>query len=99
MHASCTELINMHRRSFLGLSGLLPLTAFDFTLPSREYRFEYERIVGTSLDLTVWTSNSDVSDYVCASVLREIDRLASILDIRDPLSEISLFMNRKGQQP
>jgi thiamine biosynthesis lipoprotein ApbE len=91
--------MNMNRRSFLKLSGLFPLAEFDLTLRSREHRFEHERIVGTSLDLTVWTSDSDVAKYACTSVLREIDRLASILDIRDPISEISLFVHLKGQQP
>jgi thiamine biosynthesis lipoprotein len=89
----------MDRRSFLKLPGLFPFTALDFTLRAREHRFEYERVLGTSLDLTVWTSDSDVAECVCVAVLREIDRLASILDIRDPMSEISLLIHSNGRQP
>jgi thiamine biosynthesis lipoprotein len=81
----------VNRRSFLKLPAFFRLAAFDFTLRPREHRFRYERVVGTSLDLTVWTQHSHVAECVCTSVLREIDRLASILDTRDPISEISLL--------
>jgi thiamine biosynthesis lipoprotein ApbE len=91
--------MDMNRRSFLKLPALFPFTGLDFTLSSREHHFQYERIVGTSLDLTVWTPDSDVAECVCTSVLREINRLTSILDTRDAASEITLFGHSNGRQP
>jgi thiamine biosynthesis lipoprotein ApbE len=82
---------NMNRRSFLKLPALLPFSAFNSAFHSEEHHFPYECVIGTSLDLVVWTPNSSLADHACRAVLREIDRLASILDTRDPSSEISLL--------
>src|SRR5712671_1863487 len=84
----------MSRRSFLQL----PLFAFCSALRSEEHHFQYERVIGTSLDLVVWTPYSRVAGLVCQTVLEEIDRLASILDTRDRNSEISLLENSNATQ-
>src|SRR5690349_9827906 len=81
----------MNRRSFLQLPALLPLTAPGTSVSSGEHHFQYEGVIGTSLDLVVWTSKSSVADHACETVLHEIDRLASILNTRIPTSEISLL--------
>src|SRR5689334_15202926 len=89
---------SISRRSFLKLPLLLPFTAPGSTLDVGEHHFQYEGIIGTSLDLSVWTSNSRVAEGVCRTILGEIDRLASILNTRDPASEISLFENSRGKR-
>jgi thiamine biosynthesis lipoprotein len=79
----------MNRRSFLKLPALLPLFSFGSLLRAEEHCFQYERVIGTSLDLVVWTKDSGAAEAACRSVLQEIDRLTSILDTRNPASEIS----------
>src|SRR5262245_34435199 len=86
---------NISRRSFLTLPALLPLAAFNSTFHSSEHHFQYEYILGTSLDLVVWTRSSIVAEHARRVVFEEIDRLASILNTRDPFSEISLLENSK----
>ena len=48
------------------------------------------------MDLVVWTPYPSVAERASGIVLQEIDRLASILNTRDPASEISLVENSKG---
>jgi len=90
----------MNRRSFLKLPALLPLVSFNSTLRSEEHHFGYESVLGTSLDLVVRTSSTRVAERARQTVLEEIDRLSSILNTRDPASEISLLENSKlGRSP
>lgn len=89
----------MNRRSFLKLPGFFPLTRLGVAPGSREHRFRYEGVVGTSLDLTVWTEDSHLAECVCTLILREIDRFATIFDTRDPNSEISLLEHSKECRP
>ena len=89
---------SINRRSFLMLPALLPLAAFGSASHSEEHHFEYEGVIGTSLDLVVWTPYSHVAECVCRTVLDEIDRLASILNTRDPNSEISLLEKSNGHR-
>jgi thiamine biosynthesis lipoprotein len=81
----------MNRRSFLKLPTLLPLIDLGSEIPSRPHHFQYESVIGTSMDLVVCSASSRVAEGACLTVLEEIDRLRSILDTRDPTSEISLF--------
>src|SRR5262249_21949480 len=83
----------VNRRSFLKLPALLPIRAFDSALRLEEYRFAYEGIIGTSLDLIVWTPQPRAAEDACRTVLEEIQRLSSILHTRDPASEFILLEN------
>jgi len=83
----------MNRRSFLKLPAVLPLFSFGSLLRAEEHCFQYERVIGTSLDLVVWTKDSGAAERACRTVLEEVDRLASILDTRNPTSEISQLEN------
>jgi thiamine biosynthesis lipoprotein len=83
----------MNRRSFLKLPALIPLTSLGSLLRPEEYGFQYERVIGTSLDLLVWTKDPGTAEGACGTVLQEIGRLASILDTRNPASEISQLGN------
>jgi thiamine biosynthesis lipoprotein ApbE len=79
----------MDRRSFLKLPALLPLINFGAGYRSEPHHFGYESVIGTSMDLLVCSPSSRVAEGVCRTVLAEIDRLRSILDTRDPASEVS----------
>jgi thiamine biosynthesis lipoprotein ApbE len=79
----------MNRRSFLKLPTLLPLVDFGSGLSSEPHHFRYESVIGTSMDLMVCSPSSSDGEGACRTVLKEIDRLRSILDTRDPASEIS----------
>jgi thiamine biosynthesis lipoprotein ApbE len=56
---------------------------------SDEHYFPYDHVMGTSLDLVVWTSNAVAAQHAEAAVLEEVRRLTSVLNTRDPSSEIS----------
>ena len=79
----------MDRRSFLKLPTLLPLIDFGRAFRSEPHHFAYESVIGTSMDLMVCSPSSSVAEGACQTVLEAIDRLRSILDTRDPASEIS----------
>src|SRR6516225_9821847 len=86
----------MNRRCFLKLPALVPLTAINSALRSKEHHFQYEGVLGTSMDLVVWTPREHDADSVCRTILREIARLDSILNARLAHSEISLFESSAG---
>src|SRR5215472_1309700 len=79
----------MDRRSFLKLPTLLPLINVGSWFRSEQHHFGYESVIGTSMDLLVCSPSSHVAEGACRTVLEEIDRLRSILDTRDPASEVS----------
>jgi thiamine biosynthesis lipoprotein len=79
----------MDRRSFLKLPTLLPLINFGSACRAEQHHFGYESVIGTSMDLLVCSPSSRVADGACRTVLEEIERLRSILDTRDPASEVS----------
>lgn len=88
----------MTRRSFLTLPAIAPLTRLGFARESAAHHFSYDHVLGTSMDLTVWTSNPAAAERVEKAVVDEIHRLAAILNTRHPDSEISQF-EQGGQQP
>ena len=81
----------MNRRSFLKLPTLLPLIDFGSAFHSEPHHYQYESVIGTSMDLIVCSPSTRVAEGACQTVREEIARLASILDTRDPDSEISLL--------
>ena len=87
----------MNRRTFLRLPTLLPFVAFQSTTVFDAHQFQFEGVVGTSMDLVVWTPDSRAAEYACQRILEEIDRLVSILNTRDPASEISLLEANPGR--
>src|SRR5262249_47314180 len=88
----------MSRRSFLTLPALFPVTAFSSAFHSVEHRFQYDFVVGTSLDLVIWTPDSKAAERAARAVLEEIDRLVLILDTRNPASEISLLGESRSRR-
>ena len=86
--------VRLTRRSFLSLPATLPLVRLPWT---SEHHFPYDHVIGTSLDLVVWTSRPVAAQRAAAAVVEEIHRLTSILDTRDPDSEISQLGESCGQ--
>lgn len=86
----------MNRRDFLKLPALLPLAGVDPALRSEPHHFAYDFVIGTSLDLVIYAPSR--SAYGASQTIRdEIDRLRSILDTRNPASEISLLERSSGR--
>jgi thiamine biosynthesis lipoprotein ApbE len=79
----------MNRRSFLKLPILLPLIDVGPAFRSGQHHFAYESVIGTSMDLVVCSPSRRAAEGACQTVLEEVDRLRSILDTRDPASEVS----------
>jgi FAD:protein FMN transferase len=82
------------RRSFLSLPVLAPFGAL--VALRCEHHFAYERVMGTSLDLSVWRADPAAAERIHQAVLGEIDRLCAILSTRDPASEISGAVARRS---
>src|SRR5262249_47029294 len=79
------------------LPTLLPLIDFGSASWRAEvHHFGYESVIGTSMDLVVCSSSARVAEGACRTILEEIDRLRSILDTRDPNSEVSRLENSNG---
>ena len=74
---------------------MLPLAALG-SARSDEHHFQYDHVIGTSLDLVVWTSDAVAAGRAETAALEEIDRLSSILNTRDPASDISRLGESDG---
>jgi thiamine biosynthesis lipoprotein ApbE len=64
-----------------------------------EYRFQYDHVLGTSLDLVIWSGRAEEAQSAAAAALDEIDRLSAILSTYDSTSEISRFDRLPGECP
>lgn len=60
------------------------------------YAFQYENVLGTSLDLTVISTSATRAARAEAAVLGSIDHDAAILSAWDPASEFSWWMRSSG---
>jgi len=89
---------SMTRRALLKLPAIIPLSIWARQTRSGEYHFHYDHVIGTSLDMVVWTQNPTLAEEAHQTVLREIQRLARILNTRDPDSEISRLESDPGGQ-
>src|SRR3984893_105273 len=85
----------MTRRWFWSLPATVPLATLR-SARSDEHHFPYDHVIGTSLDLVVWTSNAVAAQRGEAAVLEEGHWLTSILNTRDPGSEISRLSESDG---
>lgn len=77
------------RRSFLNASlALVPMRTAGAAQP---YRFRRDHVLGTSMDLTVWTRSSADADAALTAALDEIDRLDGVLSTYREDSDISRY--------
>ena len=79
----------MNRRSFLALPGVATIGRLFSGRSVREHRFEYDHVIGTSLDAVIWSADDREAQRAMDAALREIDRLSAVLDTRNPESEIN----------
>ncbi len=63
---------------------------------TNEYRFNYDHVLGTSLDVAVWAERATSAETANDAALAEIDRLSGILSTYSPLSEISRLEHSAG---
>lgn len=61
------------------------------------FTFDYENVLGTSLEVKVLTASAEQADKAEAAARREIDRQAKILSAWDPDSEFSRGLQTHGQ--
>jgi thiamine biosynthesis lipoprotein len=80
----------MNRRDFLKLPTLLPFAGAG-SFHAAPHHFEYDFVIGTSLDLVIYSPSARMAEGACQTIRNEIDRLKSILDTRNPASEISVL--------
>jgi thiamine biosynthesis lipoprotein ApbE len=88
---------SMSRRSFLGTSAVVPLAILSRHAPG-EYRYQYDHVIGTSLDVAVRARNESTAREAEQAVRSEIRRLAAVLSTRDPNSAINRAFAGKGTQ-
>src|ERR1039457_6461498 len=82
------------RRSFVSVLSVplaMPVAALAVSRTSDEYRFHYDHVLGTSLDLVVSASSAQAADWAHRAVLGEVERLSGILSTYDAASEIRRF--------
>jgi len=86
------------RRLFLSLPAMVPFAPLR-AARSDAHHFSYDHVIGTSLDLVVWTSNAEAARSAEAAALEEVHRLTAILNTRDPHSEISRLSETRSPAP
>ena len=84
--------MTISRRFFLTLPVLSPLRALRSGQVD-EHRFHYDHILGTSMDLAVWTTSPDSAEEASRAALDEVERLERILSTYREDSEIRRFQN------
>jgi hypothetical protein len=55
------------------------------------HHFHYDHVIGTSMDIVVWTHDLAKAERAREAILDESLRLNSILNTREPHSEISML--------
>ena len=63
--------MKFNRRLFLALPALAPLRALGFE-STDEHRFHYDHLIGTSMDLAVWTKSREAAQHASRAALNEI---------------------------
>src|SRR5690348_811552 len=77
--------------SALALLTAAAATAIAFTVHGRSqpFKFRYENVLGTSMEVTVVAASEETAQAATGAVLARIDRDAKILSGYDPSSEFS----------
>src|SRR5436190_22614763 len=79
----------MTRRSFLAVSAFAPFSTLGSRANVTSHHYQYDHVIGTSMDLVVWTPDAGIAEGARDAILDEIARLSAVLNTRDPKSEIS----------
>lgn len=75
--------------SAIGAAMLLFVSSASLPPASKLYKFNYENVLGTSLEIKVAAHSEQIAATAEEEALKEIDRLNSILSSYDPTSEFS----------
>jgi thiamine biosynthesis lipoprotein ApbE len=83
----------MTRRAFLAAAAMAPMGAMASVTEgsTNPYHYHYDHILGTSMDLVVWTRDVEVAQRALNTTVDEILRLNAILNTRDSHSEIRMI--------
>jgi len=83
---------------FCVVAGCLLLSLCSAKPPAtpRSYLFQYDNVLGTSMELKVFTASRSASARAEAAVLQEISRLSNILSGYDASSEFSRWLHTLG---
>jgi FAD:protein FMN transferase len=87
-------------RIYVTIAGLLAAgAAATMLVVEREqpYRFQYENVLGTSMDLTVVASSERDAKTAESAVLTRVDLDAHALSAYDPRSEFSLWFQTRDE--
>lgn len=88
----------LHTQFTAAATLALCLSAGTVLTPHSElFRYNYENIVGTSLELKIAAATEAQADLAAIAALNEIGREAKILSGYDPTSEFSLWNKTQGQ--
>jgi thiamine biosynthesis lipoprotein ApbE len=90
------------RRSFLSLPAIIPLAGFGYNWrrgTAAVHHFTFDHVVGTSLDIDLWSDSPAAAEHAVSAVLDEIERLTAVLSTRDHESEISRMAAVPGARP
>ena len=87
------------RLRYLGVAAIVLAIAAVVVLRPRHdpYRFHYENVLGTSMDVTVVASSGAAANAAAAVIVDRIDRDARILSGYDPASEFSRWSTTIGE--
>src|SRR4051812_45939847 len=87
------------RLKYLSATALLLALGAAVALHHRAetFRFHYENVLGTSMEVTVLASSQEGANAAAAAVLDRIDADAKILSGYDPASEFSRWFATRGQ--
>src|SRR6187399_264160 len=86
------------RLKYLSVAALMVAAAAAYVhYRPQPYRFRYENVLGTSMDMTVVASSQAAANAAAAAVLDRIDRDAKILSGYDPHSEFSRWFATRGE--
>ena len=80
----------------LSLLALVMSGSSTVTNGERQYRYNYERVLGTSLELKLVAASEAQAEAAQLAALDEIDRQAKILSGYDATSEFSRWMKTSG---
>lgn len=81
----------------LSVGSLAIFGSSSLTPRDRVYRFNYENVLGTSLELKILAGSESSAETAQDAALNEIERQAKILSGYDPTSEFSHWMKTSGQ--
>jgi thiamine biosynthesis lipoprotein ApbE len=87
------------RVKYLSVATLLVTAAAVLAVHHRAqpFRFHYENVLGTSMDMTIVAASETSANAAAAIVLDRIDRDAKILSGYDPASEFSRWFQTTGR--